>query len=36
MAKVSILGCGAWGIGIAVLLNNNGHNITMWSAVEKR
>ena len=35
MAKVSILGCGAWGIGIAVLLNNNGHNITMWSAVEK-
>lgn len=35
MAKVSILGCGAWGIGIAVLLNNNGHDVTMWSAVEK-
>lgn len=35
MAKISVLGCGAWGIGIAVLLNNNGHNVTMWSAVEK-
>lgn len=35
MAKVSILGCGAWGIGIGVLLNNNGHEVTMWSAVEK-
>lgn len=33
MANVSILGCGAWGIGIAVLLNNNGHKVTMWSAV---
>lgn len=34
MAKISVLGCGAWGIGIGVLLNNNGHNVTMWSAVE--
>lgn len=35
MAKVSILGCGAWGIGIAVLLNNNGHDVTMWSALDR-
>lgn len=35
MANISILGCGAWGIGIAVLLNNNGHNVTMWSAVSE-
>ena len=34
MANISILGCGAWGIGIGVLLNNNGHNVTMWSALE--
>ena len=34
MANISILGCGAWGIGIAVLLNNNGHNVTMWSALD--
>ena len=34
MAKISILGCGAWGIGIAVLLNNNSHKVTMWSALD--
>jgi len=35
MAKVSILGGGTWGIAIAVLLINNGHEITVWSALEK-
>ena len=35
MAKVSILGGGTWGIAIAVLLSNNGHEITVWSALEK-
>lgn len=35
MANVSILGAGGWGIAIGVLLNNNGHNVTMWSAVER-
>lgn len=34
MAKISILGCGAWGIAIGVLLNNNGHQVTMWSALD--
>ena len=34
MANNSILGCGAWGIGIGVLLNNNGLNVTMWAALE--
>jgi len=33
MAKVTILGAGGWAIGIAVLLDNNGHDVTMWSAV---
>ena len=35
MAKVSILGGGSWGIALAVLLHNNGHQITIWSALEK-
>lgn len=35
MANISILGAGGWGIGIAVLLNNNGHNVTIWSAVDR-
>lgn len=35
MAKVSILGGGTWGIAIAVLLSNNGHEVTVWSALEK-
>lgn len=34
MAKVSILGGGSWGIAIAALLYKNGHEITVWSALE--
>lgn len=33
MAKVSILGAGAWGTAIAILLGNNGHEVTLWSAL---
>ncbi len=33
MAKVSILGAGAWGSAIAILLGNNGHEVTLWSAL---
>ena len=33
MAKISILGGGSWGIGLAVLLHKNGHQVTVWSAV---
>ncbi len=33
MAKVTILGGGSWGVAIAVLLHNNGHEITVWSAL---
>ena len=35
MAKVSILGGGSWGIGLAVLLHKNGHQVTVWSAVSQ-
>ncbi len=34
MAKVSILGAGAWGTAIAILLGNNGHEVTLWSALK--
>jgi len=33
MAKVGILGAGSWGIALSVLLHNNGHDITVWSAL---
>ncbi len=35
MAKVTILGGGTWGIAIAQLLDKNGHDVTVWSALEK-
>lgn len=35
MAKVAVLGGGSWGIALAVLLHKNGHEITIWSALEK-
>lgn len=35
MANVTILGGGTWGIAIAQLLNKNGHNVKVWSALEK-
>ena len=31
MAKVSIIGAGSWGLGLAILLNNNGHGVKVWS-----
>lgn len=34
MANIGIIGAGSWGIALSVLLNNNGHNITIWSAHE--
>ena len=35
MAKIAVLGGGSWGIALAVLLHKNGHEITIWSALEK-
>ena len=31
MANIGILGAGSWGLGLAMLLNNNGHDVTVWS-----
>ena len=35
MAKIGIIGGGSWGIALAVLLRRNGHEITVWSALEQ-
>lgn len=34
MANISVLGAGSWGLGLALLLNNNGHNVTVWSVLK--
>ena len=33
MANISVLGAGSWGLGLALLINNNGHNVTVWSVL---
>ena len=35
MAKIGIIGAGSWGIALSVLLHNNGHTITVWSALQQ-
>ena len=34
MNKISVLGAGSWGTALAILLNNNGHDVIMWSALK--
>lgn len=33
MAKVSIIGTGTWGIALGMVLAQNGHEVTAWSAL---
>lgn len=33
MVNVSIIGAGTWGIALAILLVENGHNVKVWSAL---
>ena len=35
MANVSVIGAGSWGTALAVVLQNNGHQVTIWSAIEE-
>ena len=35
MAKVTVLGAGSWALGLSILLNDNGHDVIIWSAVEE-
>lgn len=34
MAKIGIAGAGGWALGLALLLHNNGHEVTVWSKIE--
>lgn len=31
MTKIGVIGAGGWALGLAILLNNNGHEVTVWS-----
>ncbi len=33
MAEITVLGAGSWALGISILLNDNGHKVTVWSAL---
>lgn len=33
--KISVFGSGGWGTAVAILLQGNGNNVTLWSAFEK-
>ncbi len=35
MAKVSVIGAGSWGMAIAKVLENNGHEVMVWSHREE-
>lgn len=35
MSKVAIIGTGSWGSALGLLLADNGHEVCMWSAIEK-
>lgn len=35
MAKIGIIGAGSWGIGLSVLLHNNGHEVSVWSILKE-
>ena len=34
MAKVSVIGAGSWGTALAIVLQNNHHEVTVWSIIE--
>lgn len=34
MEKIGVIGAGSWGIALAQLLANNGHDVTVWSIIE--
>ena len=28
--KIAVLGAGSWGIALALVLDHNGHDVTLW------
>ena len=35
MERIGVLGAGTWGTALARVLSNAGHDVTVWSALEK-
>ncbi|MFI3172375.1 MAG: NAD(P)H-dependent glycerol-3-phosphate dehydrogenase [Eubacteriales bacterium] len=35
MSKIGVLGAGSWGTALALLLESNGHDVTIWSIDKK-
>ena len=35
MSKIGVLGAGTWGCALAILLAGNGHDVTIWTKIEK-
>ena len=35
MATVGVIGAGSWGTALALLLHNNGHQVSIWSIIEE-
>ena len=33
--KITVLGSGGWGTALAILLLDNGNDVTLWSFLEK-
>ena len=35
MKKIGVLGAGTWGMALARMLSNTGHDVTVWSAIDR-
>ena len=35
MKKIGVLGAGTWGMALARMLSNTGHDVMVWSALEQ-
>lgn len=35
MAAIGIIGAGTWGTALSIMLHNNGHQVTIWSALKE-
>ena len=35
MAQIGVLGAGTWGMALTRMLQNSGHSVTVWSALEE-
>lgn len=36
MAQIGVVGAGSWGTALALVLEKNGHNVTLWSSREEK